>query len=70
MVNGVVYSTAGSQARVAALDAGTGGLTVDLTACTRVRARGAPARLSGRGRLAYWSDGTTSAILYVTPATG
>jgi quinoprotein glucose dehydrogenase len=66
MVNGVVYSTAGTRRAVVALDAATGELL--WTHGEREGRRGveAPRQLSGRG-LAYWSDGNEERILYVTP---
>ncbi len=66
MVNGVVYSTAGSRRAVAALDAGTGELLWTYSLHEGARGEAAPRRLSGRG-LAYWSDGSDERILYVTP---
>ena len=66
MVNGVVYSTAGSRRSVAALDAGTGELLWTYSLHEGARGEAAPRRLSGRG-LAYWSDGSDERILYVTP---
>ena len=66
MVNGVLYSTAGTRRTVVALDAATGELL--WTHGEREGRRGveAPRQLSGRG-LAYWSDGREERILYVTP---
>src|SRR5437667_6528540 len=66
MVNGVLYSTAGTRRAVVAIDAGTGELI--WTHGEREGARGdaAPRQLSGRG-LSYWSDGREERILYVTP---
>ncbi len=66
MVNGVVYTTAGSRRAVAALDAGTGELLWTYSLHEGARGEAAPRRLSGRG-LAYWSDGSDERILYVTP---
>src|SRR3989475_11643196 len=56
MVNGVLYSTAGTRRAVVAIDAGTGEFI--WTHGEREGGRGtvAPRQLSGRG-LAYWSDG-------------
>src|SRR3989441_3877080 len=66
MVNGVLYSTAGTRRAVVAIDAGTGELI--WTHGEREGGRGtvAPRQLSGRG-LAYWTDGREERILYVTP---
>jgi len=66
MVNGVVYSTAGSRRDVVALDAETGELIWMHTEREGARGNNAPRNLSGRG-LAYWSDGREERILYVTP---
>jgi quinoprotein glucose dehydrogenase len=71
MVNGVVYSTAGSRRAAVALDAGTGELIWMHSEREGRRGDNAPRNLSGRG-LAYWSNGTPGAgsderILYVTP---
>src|SRR5262249_8681227 len=67
MVNGVLYTTAGTRRSVVALDAATG--EVMWVHAEREGARGtnAPRQLSGRG-LAYWSDSANDErILYVTP---
>ena len=66
MVNGVLYSTAGSRRAVIALDAGTGELLWTHSEKEGKRGDNAARTLSGRG-LAYWSDGTEERILYVTP---
>jgi quinoprotein glucose dehydrogenase len=66
MVNGVVYSTAGSRRDVVALDGATGELLWVHGENEGARGSGAPRRLSGRG-LAYWTDGREERILYVTP---
>jgi len=66
MVNGVLYSTAGSRRSVVALDAATGEILWVHRENEGQRAAVAPRRLSGRG-LAYWSDGREERILYVTP---
>ncbi len=66
MVNGVLYSTAGSRRAVIALDAGTGELLWTHSEKEGKRGDNAARALSGRG-LAYWSDGTEERILYVTP---
>src|SRR5205823_1332893 len=66
MVNGVVYSTAGSRRAVVALDAATGELLWTHSEREGRRGENAPRNLSGRG-LAYWSDGRQERILYVTP---
>src|SRR5262245_39761798 len=66
MVNGVVYSTAGSRRAVVALAAATGELVWMHSEREGRRGDNAPRNLSGRG-LAYWSDGREERILYVTP---
>ena len=67
MVNGVLYSTAGSRRAVVALDAATGEMMWMHSEREGKRADTAPRKLSGRG-LAYWTDGRNdSRILYVTP---
>ena len=66
MVDGVVYSTAGTRRAVVALDAGTGELLWMHSEHEGKRGEAAPRQLSGRG-LAYWSDGKEARILYVTP---
>src|ERR1700726_2424381 len=63
MINGVLYSTAGSRRAVVALDAGTGELLWMHSENEGARGAAAPRQLSGRG-LAYWSDGRDSRILY------
>src|SRR5258708_2443274 len=66
MVDGVVYSTAGTRRAVVALDAGTGELLWMHSENEGKRGEAAPRQLSGRG-LAYWTDGRASRIVYVTP---
>jgi quinoprotein glucose dehydrogenase len=67
MVNGKVYTTAGSRRAVVALDAGTGEMLWMHSEHEGARGEAAPRQLSGRG-LAYWTDGkTVERILYVTP---
>src|SRR5438105_14785221 len=67
VVNGVLYSTAGSRRAVVALDAATGEELWVHAEREGPRGAAAPRQLSGRG-LAYWSDGANdSRILYVTP---
>jgi quinoprotein glucose dehydrogenase len=65
VVNGVLFATAGTRRSVVALDAGTGELLWMHRLDEGERARRAPRRLSGRG-LAYWTDGSSERILYVT----
>src|SRR5437773_5984149 len=69
MVNGVVYSTAGTRRAVIALDAATGELIWTHGEREGTRGTNGPRQLSGRG-LSYWSAGpgsTDERILYVTP---
>jgi quinoprotein glucose dehydrogenase len=67
MVNGRLYTTAGSRRAVVSLDAGTGEMLWVHSENEGARGEAAPRQLSGRG-LAYWSDGKTEErILYVTP---
>ena len=66
MINGAVYSTAGSRRDVVALDAATGELLWMHSEREGPRGDNAPRNLSGRG-LAYWSDGSDERIVYVTP---
>jgi quinoprotein glucose dehydrogenase len=66
MVGGIVYTTAGSRRHVVALDAATGELLWNHREDEGKRGEEAPRRLSGRG-LAYWSDGRSARIIYVTP---
>jgi quinoprotein glucose dehydrogenase len=66
MVNGVLYTTAGSRRAVVALAPGTGEQLWMHSEQEGARAAAAPRQLSGRG-LAYWTDGREERILYVTP---
>ncbi len=66
MVNGVVYSTAGTRRAVVALDAATGEMIWMHSEREGPRGAAAPRQLSGRG-LAYWTDGRDARVLYVTP---
>ncbi len=66
MVNGVVYTTAGSRRAAIALDAATGELLWVHGEHEGARGAASPRQLSGRG-LSYWSDGKDERILYVTP---
>ena len=66
MVNGVLYTTAGTRRAAVALDAATGELLWMYRLDEGDRGETAPRRLSGRG-LTYWDDGGDGVILYVTP---
>ena len=66
VVGGVLYATAGTRRAVVALDAATGELLWVHSENEGERGAAAPRPLSGRG-LAYWTDGRSSRVLYVTP---
>jgi len=66
MINGRLYSTAGTRRAVVSLDAATGELLWVHSENEGARGDNAPRKLSGRG-LAYWTDGKDERILYVTP---
>ena len=66
MVDGVVYTTAGTRRAVVALDAVTGEMKWMHSENEGKRGESAPRLLSGRG-LAYWTDGREGHIVYVTP---
>jgi quinoprotein glucose dehydrogenase len=66
MVNGVIYTPAGTRRSVVALDAATGEMLWMHRLDEGPRGDSAPRRLSGRG-VAYWTDGKDERIVYVTP---
>jgi len=70
MVNGVLYTTAGTRRAVVAVNAATGEFLWSHSEDEGARGTNAPRQLSGRG-LAYWTDGRPRSnderILYVTP---
>ncbi len=66
MVDGVLYTTAGSRRAVTALDAATGEQLWVFSLNEGERGAAAPRRLSGRG-LAFWRDGEDQRVLFVTP---
>jgi quinoprotein glucose dehydrogenase len=66
VVNGVLYSTAGTRRSVVALDAATGELKWVYAFDGGKRAQTAPRTLSGRG-LSYWTDGKQERIIFVSP---
>jgi quinoprotein glucose dehydrogenase len=67
MVNGVVYTTAGTRRAAVAIDAATGELLWMHSEDEGSRGANAPRQLSGRG-LAYWRGaGSDARIFYVTP---
>ena len=66
MIGGVLYTTAGTRRDVVALDAATGEMLWMHREVEGKRAEESPRQLSGRG-LAYWSEGGSARIIYVTP---
>ena len=66
MVNGVLYTTAGTRRAVVALDAASGEILWFHRYDEGERGAEAPRRLSGRG-LTYLDDGGDGKIFYVTP---
>ncbi len=66
MIGGWIYTTAGTRRAVVALDAATGEMKWMHSEDEGKRGEEAPRQLSGRG-LAYWSDGRSARIIYVTP---
>jgi quinoprotein glucose dehydrogenase len=66
MVDGVLYTTAGSRRAVTALDAATGEQLWVYSLNEGERGAAAPRRLSGRG-LAFWRDGEDRRVLFMTP---
>jgi quinoprotein glucose dehydrogenase len=66
MINGVLYTTAGTRRAVVALDAVTGELRWMHSEHEGARAAASPRQLSGRG-VAYWTDGRgDERVLYIT----
>jgi quinoprotein glucose dehydrogenase len=65
MVNGRLYTTAGTRRAVVGLDATTGEQLWMHSINEGKRGEAAPRQLSGRG-LSYWSDGKQERIIYVT----
>jgi quinoprotein glucose dehydrogenase len=66
VVNGRLYTTAGSRRAVVSLDPATGEILWVHGEPEGERGAAAPRQLSGRG-VAYWTDGKEERILYVTP---
>jgi quinoprotein glucose dehydrogenase len=66
MVNGRLFTTAGTRRAAVALDATTGEMLWMHSINEGKRGEVAPRLLSGRG-LSYWSDGKDERIIYVTP---
>ncbi len=65
MVNGRLFTTAGTRRAAVALDAATGEMLWMHSINEGKRGEAAPRQLSGRG-LSYWSDGKDERIIYVT----
>ena len=66
VIDGVMYTTAGSRRAVVALDARTGELLWMYRLDEGERGGAAPRQLSGRG-LAFWQEGEDKRVLFVTP---
>jgi quinoprotein glucose dehydrogenase len=66
MVDGTIYATGGTRRSVVALDAVTGEMKWMHAEFEGARGAASPRQLSGRG-LSYWTNGTETRILYVTP---
>ena len=66
MVNGKIFTTAGSRRAVVSLDAATGEVLWMYSLDEGERGTYAPRQLSGRG-LAHWRSGDNERIIYVTP---
>jgi quinoprotein glucose dehydrogenase len=66
MVDGVIYSTAGSRRAVVALDAANGELLWSHRIDEGERGSAGPRQLSGRG-LAFWQNGDDARVVFVTP---
>ena len=67
VVNGILYTTAGTRRSIISLDAATGELLWVHRYPEGTRGANAPRQLSGRG-LAYWTDGRgDERIIYFTP---
>ncbi len=66
MIDGIIYSTAGTRRAVVALDAETGEHLWVYSLNEGERGVAAPRQLSGRG-LSYWSEGDQKRVIYVTP---
>ena len=66
MVNGRLFTTAGTRRAAVALSATTGEMLWMHSIEEGKRGEAAPRQLSGRG-LSYWTDGKEERIIYVTP---
>ncbi len=67
LVNGVLYTTAGSRRAAVAIDAATGETLWVYRFDEGERGKTAPRQTSGRG-VAYWTDGQDERIFFLTPA--
>ncbi|HXV59045.1 MAG TPA: pyrroloquinoline quinone-dependent dehydrogenase [Vicinamibacteria bacterium] len=67
MVDGVLYTTAGSRRSAIAIDAGTGELLWFYRFDEGERGLTAPRQTSGRG-VSYWTDGEEKRVFFITPA--
>ena len=67
MMNGVMYTTAGTRRAAVAIDPETGETLWIYRFEEGERAKSAPRKTSGRG-LSYWTDGEDERIFFITPA--
>ncbi len=67
MMNGVMYTTAGTRRAAVAIDPETGETLWIYRFEEGERAKSAPRKTSGRG-LSYWTDGKEERIFFITPA--
>jgi quinoprotein glucose dehydrogenase len=67
LVNGVLYTTAGSRRSAVAIDARNGELLWHYRFDEGERGKTAPRQTSGRG-VSYWTDGKEERIIFITPA--
>ena len=66
LINGILYTTAGTRRDVVALDASNGEMIWMYGMNEGERGREAPRQYSGHG-VSYWSHGDDARIIYVTP---
>jgi len=67
MMNGVLYTTAGTRRAAVAIDPGTGETLWIYRFDEGERGNSAPRKNSGRG-VSYWTDGDDERIFFITPA--
>ena len=67
MMNGVMYTTAGTRRAAVAIDPETGETLWIYRFEEGERAKSAPRKTSGRG-LSYWTDGEDERLFFITPA--